>query len=201
MFTDLLRDDVFRLETPRLWLRWPRAADAAEIARLVGDPEVACATARIPHPYPREAADAFVIAARRDNAAGFSVIYVLTVKSRPSLPIGAIGLMPARQSGLSLGYWLGKPFWRHGLMTEAVRAMIDLAFTWTAAQEVAAAADIGNIASQRVLEKSGFRLIGEGFEDAPARSGPRLSKRFLLPREERCGLFDARPPQRSLELR
>ena len=29
MFPDLTRDDVFRLETRRLWLRWPRAADAA----------------------------------------------------------------------------------------------------------------------------------------------------------------------------
>jgi hypothetical protein len=27
MFPDLLRDDVFRLETRRLWLRWPRAAE------------------------------------------------------------------------------------------------------------------------------------------------------------------------------
>ncbi len=94
MFTDLLRDDVFRLETQRLWLRWPRAADAAEIAHLVGDAEVACATARIPHPYPPGAADAFVIEARRDNTAGRSAVYVLTFKNRPAVPIGAIGLVP-----------------------------------------------------------------------------------------------------------
>jgi hypothetical protein len=52
MFPDLLRDDVFRLETRRLWLRWPRAADTALIASLAGERDVAEMTANIPHPYP-----------------------------------------------------------------------------------------------------------------------------------------------------
>ena len=34
MFPELTRDDVFRLETRRLWLRWPRMADANAILRL-----------------------------------------------------------------------------------------------------------------------------------------------------------------------
>ena len=37
MFPDLTRDDVFRLETRRLWLRWPRLADAQAIVRLAGE--------------------------------------------------------------------------------------------------------------------------------------------------------------------
>jgi hypothetical protein len=64
MFPDLLRDDVFRLETRRLWLRWPRAADAALIASLAGEREVAEMTAHIPHPYPPGAAAEFVLKAR-----------------------------------------------------------------------------------------------------------------------------------------
>jgi RimJ/RimL family protein N-acetyltransferase len=52
MFPDLARDDVFRLETARLWLRWPRAADAPAIHRYCSRWEVAQFTARIPHPYP-----------------------------------------------------------------------------------------------------------------------------------------------------
>ena len=43
MFPDLARDDVFRLETARLWLRWPRAADAAAIERYCSRWEVAAA--------------------------------------------------------------------------------------------------------------------------------------------------------------
>ena len=48
MFPDLTRDDVFRLETRRLWLRWPRQADAQAIVRLAGEKSVAEMTARLP---------------------------------------------------------------------------------------------------------------------------------------------------------
>jgi hypothetical protein len=62
MFPDLTRDDVFRLETRSLWLRWPRIADAAAIARQAGEKAVAEMTANIPHTYPpqchRRASDA-----------------------------------------------------------------------------------------------------------------------------------------------
>ena len=46
MFPDMARDDVFRLETPRLWLRWPRICDAAAIHKFCSRWEVAHYTAR-----------------------------------------------------------------------------------------------------------------------------------------------------------
>jgi hypothetical protein len=52
MFPDIARDDVFRLETRRLWLRWPRVADAKAVERYSSRWEVARMTSRIPHPYP-----------------------------------------------------------------------------------------------------------------------------------------------------
>ena len=45
MFPELTRDDVFRLETRRLWLRWPRMADASAILRQAGEKAVAEMTA------------------------------------------------------------------------------------------------------------------------------------------------------------
>jgi hypothetical protein len=35
MFPDLTADDIFRIETERLWLRWPRASDALAITSFV----------------------------------------------------------------------------------------------------------------------------------------------------------------------
>ena len=81
MFPDLLRDDVFRLETRRLWLRWPRAADAALIARLAGDRELAEMTANIPHPYPPGAAAEFVLKARAANMGGTGLVLALAPKA------------------------------------------------------------------------------------------------------------------------
>ncbi len=37
MFPELARDDVYRLETWRLWLRGPRAADAPRLSELAGE--------------------------------------------------------------------------------------------------------------------------------------------------------------------
>ena len=33
MFPEIAKDDVFRIETRRLWLRWPRLADAPAMER------------------------------------------------------------------------------------------------------------------------------------------------------------------------
>jgi hypothetical protein len=41
MFPDLTRDDVFRIETARLWLRWPGTVDASSFVRLASDPNIA----------------------------------------------------------------------------------------------------------------------------------------------------------------
>jgi len=40
-----------QLETERLLLRPFTLADAADVQRLAGDPEIAATTLRIPHPY------------------------------------------------------------------------------------------------------------------------------------------------------
>ena len=51
MFPDLTTDDIFRIETKRLWLRWPRASDVASITSFASLAHVARMTALIPHPY------------------------------------------------------------------------------------------------------------------------------------------------------
>src|SRR3954447_22526941 len=117
MFPDLMRDDVFRLETNRLWLRWPRAADAAVLTRLAGDAEVAETTAHIPHPYPAGAAAEFILRARAANLSGNSLNLVLAHKRKPSEIIGALTLDKVDHGHASLGCWLGRRFWGQGLMT------------------------------------------------------------------------------------
>ena len=94
MFPDLTRDDVFTLETARLWLRWPRVADAAAIKRLAGNKAVADMTARIPHPYPENFAENFVFNTRKSNALGETLAMAITRKGKPNALVGMIGLHP-----------------------------------------------------------------------------------------------------------
>ena len=83
MFPDLTRDDVFRLETRRLWLRWPRHADVQAIHRLAGERDVAEMTASIPHPYPADAATTFVFESRKGNALGRSLRMAIAPRKKP----------------------------------------------------------------------------------------------------------------------
>jgi len=181
MFPDYFRDDVFRLETRRLWLRWPTAADAAAIERLAGDRDVAEFTARIPHPYPAGGGDSFVLAARAANAAGKALTLAVALKQRPSGPIGMIGLEGAG-AAVELGYWLGRPYWGAGLMSEAVAGLLDIVWLATDIERVEASVALMNGRSRRLLERAGFLARGEVLCEAPARVAPLPAMRLTLPR-------------------
>jgi [ribosomal protein S5]-alanine N-acetyltransferase len=60
----------------------------------------------------------------------------------------------------SLGYWIGAPYIRRGYMTAAVRALIPAAFDLLRLHRVEAACIPNNVASIRLLEKTGFRREG-----------------------------------------
>jgi RimJ/RimL family protein N-acetyltransferase len=183
MFPDLTRDDVFRLETRRLWLRWPRLADVQAIVRLAGEKAVADMTARIPHPYPPEHAERFIFQARRSNADGEGLTLAITPKGKPNSLIGVVGISPGPDTGKpSLGYWLGTPFWGHGYATEAARALIDAFFAYGGEDELTAAARVINPTSRRVLEKCGFAYQGSGLSELPARGGYYPADHFRLDR-------------------
>ena len=172
MFPDLTRDDVFRLETRRLWLRWPRLADVPAIVRLAGEKAVAEMTARIPHPYSPEDAERFVFQARQANADGTGLQLAVTPKGRPGSLIGMVGIGPHPETGEPhLGYWIGTPHWGEGYATEAARALIDAFFSYTDEAELTCAARVINPGSRRVIEKCGFAYLGSGLTEFPARGG------------------------------
>lgn len=183
MFPDVFSDDVLRIETPRLWLRWPRASDAKAIASLATEPDVAKHTARVPHPFPPGAAAEFILTSRSENARAGSLTLVLVPKRNGAEPIGVITLRPREDGQLSLGFWLGKPFWGRGLMTEAARELIDLTFRMTEVEVLQTYALFDNPAARQVLENCGFQLEGAGVTTRPARSNPAEVERFALTRE------------------
>ena len=182
MFPELTRDDVFRLETRRLWLRWPRMADATAILRQAGEKSVAEMTASIPHPYPVDAVEPFIFGARKGNALGEHLVLAITPRSRPNELIGMVGAH-SRATGVPfVGYWLGLPHWGKGYVTEAVQALTDTLFTLLDIKALEADARVINPASRRVLEKSGFRAEGSFLKSLPARGGLFPCEQYRLDR-------------------
>lgn len=182
MFPELTRDDVFRLETRRLWLRWPRMADAAAILRQAGEKAVAEMTANIPHPYPPEAVEPFIFAMRKGNALGEHLVLAVTPRSKPNELIGMIGAHRQASGTPFIGYWLGTPHWGKGYATEAVQGLIDTLFSLVDVPAIEADTRVINPASRRVLEKSGFRPEGSFLKSLPARGGLFPCEQFRLDR-------------------
>ena len=145
------------LETERLILRSPQLEDAKAIAALANDRRIAENTRRIPHPYRTSDAETFIAA----TSTGLGEI-ALAILQRDGTLIGCCGLGLLDGPAPEIGYWLGVPFWGRGYATEAVRALIDYAFTELDHTALQAGARVTNPASRRILEKCGFQWTGVG---------------------------------------
>lgn len=147
-----------KIVTPRLALRAPIRGDVPDLVRLADNRAIHDVLARLPHPYTRADGIAFVeIMALRDDERP----YAMTLDGRF---IGIIGFSYSEGEPPELGYWLGEPYWGRGLMTEAVKALVEAAFATRAYPRIKSRALTSNAASLNVLEKAGFKRIGEGLD-------------------------------------
>jgi RimJ/RimL family protein N-acetyltransferase len=144
------------LETQRLVLRAPQLEDAKAIAALANDRRIAENTARIPHPYRMSDAETWIVgsAAELDTET-----YLITLAN--GSVIGGCGF-DLGDGAPEIGYWLGTRYWGKGYATEAVRALIDHAFTSLDHKALQSCVRVTNPASRRVLEKCGFQWTGVG---------------------------------------
>lgn len=69
-----------------------------------------------------------------------------------------------------------------GLMTEAVRVLVDAVFRFSAAGTIRGASGLANIASRKVMQKAGFQPIGQSTHLVPARGGAVPCEQFELTR-------------------
>lgn len=69
--------------------------------------------------------------------------------------LGSIAARP-EIGGFNLGYLLARSAWGRGYMPEAIRAVVEWAFTEPSINRITAACDVENHASARALEKAGF---------------------------------------------
>ncbi len=150
----LYETESVALKTERLVLRPPVPADARAIARLANDRRIAENLRRLPHPYSRADAEAFLDYLSRAHQ---ETVFLIEAEGTPC---GMIGLDFGNDEGPEIGYWLGVAHWGNGFATEAVRAVIDYAFEEHAIDELFGGARVTNPASRRVLEKCGFQWTG-----------------------------------------
>jgi ribosomal-protein-alanine N-acetyltransferase len=75
-------------------------------------------------------------------------------------PIGTLDVRPENDFRGEMGLWIGRGHHGHGYGTEAVRLAARYAFDRIGLHKLEATVFVGNVASRRVFEKSGFQLEG-----------------------------------------
>ena len=183
------------LSTERLILRPPRPGDADALHRLVNDWAVVRMLQRLPFPYPRELMDEWIDATGRQRTEGTAYHFVIAGdENGEEMVVGCVGLRLdlAPRTG-SLGYWVGRRFWGHGVAQEAAGRVARWALANLDIDRLEAFVAEDNPPSAAVLRRIGFREIGRGVERFLARGGEAPGLRFEATREALFGGFEAAP--------
>ncbi len=107
-----------------------------------------------PHPYTYNDGVAFISAVIAKPRPAVDLAIEIDGKA-----VGGIGIIPqydVERITAEIGYWLSENHWSKGIMTDAVKQMVQYTFTNFSIQKLYAPVFEYNISSMRVLEKAGF---------------------------------------------
>ena len=144
------------LSTKRLAIREFATADLESLCEVLGDPRV---TRYMLHsPRNRSEVEAYL-----EQVLGFqherprSAWELAVVEGRDGTLIGACTLTSLSSNEADLGYLLTRRVWRQGLASEIAAALVDAGFADLGLTRISSTVDVRNLASIRVLEKTGLR--------------------------------------------
>jgi RimJ/RimL family protein N-acetyltransferase len=145
------------LRTARLTLRPLAHADAPGLASLADDIEVARMLTSFPHPYTLADAEDLI---RRSQDADPAAEVMWAIELPGEGAIGTLGFDPDGVLADEVGYWIGRPYWGRGYVSEALAAGLAWARRPWGRRCMTARHFIDNPASARVLAKAGFLYTG-----------------------------------------
>jgi RimJ/RimL family protein N-acetyltransferase len=148
--------EVETLTGPRVTLRAPTIDDAQPLFdRVVSDPEVSR--------YMSWRTHADVSETRRVITEIFNVggetTWIIELHDGDG-PVGVCGWRRPQPHIIDFGYFLGRPWWRQGLMSEVVQLLLDKAQRDPTVYRVTAHCHVDNAGSAALLQRSGLTLEG-----------------------------------------
>ena len=146
------------LKTERLVIKSPEIDDKVELTQLINDYDVVQWLSNMPFPYKQEDAEVFIEQSQEKILKHEIKTYMIFHNKKM---LGGIELRDFNGHSCELGYWLGKKYWGKGFATEAVGRLLELGFDELDLNEIYASYKVGNKASKKVLEKSGFQFYRE----------------------------------------
>lgn len=134
----------------------PRDKDA--LVTHLEAPAIARNTLNIPSPYTESDAEAWIderVSHRNQQPTETTFAF----RAPDETLIGAVGAGSfdvGSSHRPNIGYWLARPYWNRGLMTEAVGRFVEYAFATLEVMRLTVEVFARNGASARVLQKMGF---------------------------------------------
>ncbi|MEM8673085.1 MAG: GNAT family N-acetyltransferase [Cyanobacteria bacterium P01_G01_bin.67] len=147
------------LETKQLQLRQATQEDIEAIFIIFSDPKVTQFHDLNTFTHPDEAKK---VIERRTKVfeSGLGIRWVI-IHKQSHCPIGSCGFTWHREvNAAEIGYELKSQFWRKGIMSEALRAILQFGFNSREIQFIIAEIMLKNVASRKLLEKLGFKSQG-----------------------------------------
>lgn len=145
------------LETERLLLRKITIDDAEDLFYLRSHDEV---MKYIDRPRPKTIEDIHQLITKMDGMlqSNEGISWAITLKQSPKQHLGNVGFwrIEPEHYRAEIGYLLNPAFHRQGIMQEAVEATLNYAFTKMNLHSVEAGLNNDNIASHKILQKTGF---------------------------------------------
>lgn len=141
-------------------IRTWRAEDAADLAAALNNKNILDNLRDgIPYPYTETDAKTFIDAKlREDRSSAFS--FAIVVDDRVAGSIGVFRKANIHSRTAEMGYYVTQALWGKGIATSAVKQTCSHVFENTDILRIYAEPFSRNIASCRVLEKSGFLCEG-----------------------------------------
>jgi ribosomal-protein-serine acetyltransferase len=151
------------IATPHLRLREPRRSDVDPLHDAIQ--ETLCELVRwLPWAHPEHSrADTrrYLRSARLARSQRTALEFIIEdTSSSALLGIASLHRIDWIRHSAGLGYWIRRSSWGKGHASEAARALTSYAFHTLGLHRVEAHVALDNPASQRVLEKAGFRREG-----------------------------------------
>ena len=167
------------IKTDRLLLRPLAESDCPAIVAELNNFAICKNLARVPFPYHLSDAAEFLTFARSLDQR--SLVCAITLNPNPDTLIGIVSYeYSPEKSDAELGYWLSENYWRKGIMSEAVNAIVDHAFTISKLETLVSCYHNDNPNSGRILKRIGFRLRDQStnFSKAQGTIVPVTNMRF-----------------------
>lgn len=137
-------------------LREWRPSDKDSMVEYANNPNIAkWLTNQFPCPYTAKDADDYLHMIKNDHP---TKVFAITVNDKA---VGSIGIFPQsdiHEKSAEIGYWLAEPYWGNGIMSKAIRQIVNYGFNTFDIIRIYARPFSTNIGSQKALEKAGLKL-------------------------------------------